>query len=132
MATLLSDDLVVETLTALPGWSGDSRALTRELHLPGNLDAELRRQIAVDATAMGHQPTVVDLPDGTLFRLSTDEVGGVSELDVALASHISDLAHRLQASEPGVDAVRSADDVIEVSAPMEQVEAPVTRLVLPR
>jgi pterin-4a-carbinolamine dehydratase len=81
MATLLSDDLVVETLTALPGWSGDSRALTRELHLPGNLDAELRRQIAVDATAMGHQPTVVDLPDGTLFRLSTDEVGGVSELD---------------------------------------------------
>ena len=132
MATLLSDDLIVETLTALPGWTGDGRALTRELHLPATVDAELRRQIAVDADAMGHHPIVEDLPNGPLFRLTTESVGGVTELDVMLASHISDLAHRLAAAEPGVDAVRAEDDVIDVSAPTEHADAPMTRLVLPR
>jgi len=113
MPTLLTDDLVTETLAALPGWTGDASALVRDLHLPAKVDAELRRQVEVDAHAMGHLPTVEDLADGTRFRLSTDEVGGVSELDVMLASHISDLAHRLNDAEPGIDAVRGDDiDVV--------------------
>ena len=108
--TLLDAPLVEETLHALPGWYGDQTELRREVHLPHRLDEQLRRQVDTDAAAMGHAPSVERLPDGTRFVLRTDEVGGVSELDVALASHISDLAHRLRASEPGVEAVR-ADEV---------------------
>lgn len=113
MPTLLTDELIAETLTALPGWTSDGTGLVRDLHLPADVNAELRRQVAVDADAMGHQPSVEDLTDGTRFRLSTDSVGGISELDVTMASHISDLAHRLMATEPGIHAVR--DDEIEVA-----------------
>jgi 4a-hydroxytetrahydrobiopterin dehydratase len=117
MPTLLTDDLIAETLTALPGWTSDGTRLVRELHLPAKVDAELRRQVAVDGHAMGHLPTVEDLAEGTRFCLSTEEVGGVSELDVTMASHISDLAHRLNDSEPGIDAVR--DDDVEVPVTVE-------------
>lgn len=116
MPTLLTDELVTDSLASLPGWSGDSRALVREVHLSSEVDAELRRQVAVDAQAMGHVPTVEDLGNGTRFVLSTAEVGGVSELDVTLAAHISDLAHRLSEAEPGVDAVRQDDVDVAVTA----------------
>ena len=119
MPTLLTDDLIAETLAALPGWTGDATALVRDLHLPAEVNTELRRQVDVDAHSMGHLPTVEDIDGGTRFRLSTEEVGGVTELDVMLASHISDLAHRLNDSEPGIDAVR--DDDVEVPV---NVEAP--------
>lgn len=112
--TLLDAPLVEETLRALPGWHGDQSMIWREVHLPLHLDAELRRQVDVDADAMGHAPDVQHSAGVTRFALSTREVGGVSELDVALASHISDLAHRLRPSEPGVQAVRK--DEVELVA----------------
>jgi len=110
--TLLDAPLVEETLHALPGWSGDQAELHREVPLPHRLDEQLREQVDLDATAMGHLPEVERLADGTRFVLRTEEVGGVSELDIALASHISDIAHRLRPSEPGVHARR--DDEVDV------------------
>lgn len=116
MPTLLTDDLITETLAALPGWTGDATALVREVHLPAESNTELRRQVDVDAHSMGHLPAVEDIDGGTRFRLTTQEVGGVSELDVMLASHISDLTHRLSASEPGIDAVRQGDVDVHVGS----------------
>jgi hypothetical protein len=103
------------------------------VHLPHRLDELLRHQVDVDAAAMGHRPDVEHVDGGTLFRLRTDEVGGVSELDVALAAHISDLAHRLRDSEPGVEAVREDDpdvvvgesDALELRTQPEKVRAQV-------
>lgn len=121
MPTLLEAPLVDQTLKALPGWQGDQRTIWREVHLPQDLAATLRRQVETDASAMGHDPEIQDVPGGTRFALTTHEVGGVSELDVALAAHISDLAHRLTPDEPGVDAVRAddAEVVIEDSRAQE-------------
>jgi 4a-hydroxytetrahydrobiopterin dehydratase len=127
MPTLLAAPLVDETLEALPGWNQGEGEIWREILLPDELDAVLRHQVEVDATAMNHAPDMIRVPGGTRFSLRTHEVGGVSELDVALASHISDLAHRLtQAApdvpdEPGVEAVRQddADIVIGSTDPME-------------
>ena len=113
MATLLSAPLIDETLQALPGWHGDETEIWREVHLPQRLDEVLRHQVDVDANAMGHLPDVQNVEGGSRFALHTPEVGGVSELDIAFASHISDIAHRLQESEPGVDAVR--DDEVELT-----------------
>jgi len=114
MATLLDDELVRDTLQSLPGWEGDHRQISRELHLPPKQDAELRRLVEEDAEAMDHHPEVQRVKGGTKFVLSTHSEGGVTELDVALASRISDLAHRLVPAEPGVDAVR--EDEPEVVA----------------
>jgi 4a-hydroxytetrahydrobiopterin dehydratase len=110
--TLLDEPLVDDTLQSLPGWSGDRHTLWREFHLPPRLDEELRSRVDVDATAMGHPADVERVDGGTRFVLTTPEVGGVTELDVALASHISDLAHELSEREPGVEAVR--DDEVDV------------------
>lgn len=112
MPTLLDETLIADTLESLPGWQGDTSRLWRELKMDADKDRELRRQIEVDATAMGHSPRY---EDGRIV-LTTEEAGGVTELDVMLASHISDLMHRLEHDEPGVEAVRD-DEVVAVIRP---------------
>jgi 4a-hydroxytetrahydrobiopterin dehydratase len=106
MATLLDEPLLQETLEALPGWTGDRTHISRDVHLPPAKDAALRAQVEQDADAMDHHPEVTRVDGGTRFVLSTHSEGGVTELDVALASRISDIAHRLSPKEPGVEAVR--------------------------
>lgn len=112
MATLLDETIIADTLESLPGWQGDSSRLWRELHLEPDTLAELRRQIEVDAGAMAHAPTF----EGDTVVLTTPEQGGVTELDVMMASHISDLVHRLVNSEPGVEALRD-DEVVAIIRP---------------
>ena len=114
MATLLNETLIADTLASLPGWEGDITRLWRQLHVDPETLRELQRQVEVDAGAMGHRPTF----DGTTVVLTTPESGGVTELDVMMASHISDLVHRLAHDEPGVDAVRR-DAVVAVIRPAE-------------
>ncbi len=115
MPTLLDDALLSETLHSLPGWQGGPQAIWRDVHLTRKQDAELRRQIATDAGAMGHGPVIEDRGGGvTRYVLTTEVGGGVTELDIVLASHISDLVHRLAETEPGVHAVRAGDPVVIV------------------
>ena len=129
--TLLDEPLVDDTLQSLPGWSGDRYTLWREVHLPPSQDEELRRLVDVDSAAMGHSVEMEPLDGGTRFVLTTHDVGGVTELDVALAAHISDLAHRLSPREPGVEAVRDDDvdvvvgdsDALELNTQPEKVRA---------
>ncbi|MCW2598805.1 MAG: putative pterin-4-alpha-carbinolamine dehydratase [Frankiales bacterium] len=128
MPTVLDDALLSDTLQSLPGWEGDQQAIWRDVHLDDEQDAELRRQIETDSGAMHHPPQIEDRGDGTTrILLRTAEAGGVTEVDIALASHISDLAHRLKGSEPGVNAVRPGDSVIIYRAADDElplVEAP--------
>jgi 4a-hydroxytetrahydrobiopterin dehydratase len=131
--TLLDEPLVDDTLQSLPGWNGDQHTLWREVRLPPRLDDELRRMVDVDSAAMGHDVDIERVEGGTRYVLTTHDVGGVSELDVALAAHISDLAHRLSQREPGVDAVRDDEvdvvvgesDALELSTQPEKVRAQV-------
>ena len=106
MPTLLQASLLTDTLQSLPGWQGGPDKIWRDVHLTPEQDAELRRQVAVDSTSMHHEPVVEEHDGATRFVLRTDSEGGVTELDITLASHISDLVHRLSADEPGVDAHR--------------------------
>jgi 4a-hydroxytetrahydrobiopterin dehydratase len=118
MATLLERPLIEDTLKSLPGWHAGDDEIWRDVKLPKDLDAELRREVESDSEAMGHSVSIERTKQGTRFTLTTHDVGGVSELDVVLASRISDVAHRLSeqtpdADEPGVTAVRQGDlDVI--------------------
>lgn len=118
MATLLERPLLDDTLKSLPGWNVGDGEIWRDVRLPKELDAELRREVEADGEAMGHAVAIERSKQGTRFTLTTHDVGGVSELDVVLASRISDVAHRLSeqtpdADEPGVTAVRQDElDVV--------------------
>ncbi len=113
MPTLLDETLIADTLESLPGWHGDSSRLWREVDLDDTQLAELRRQVAVDAEAMGHTPTF----EGNRVVLTTPDAGGVTELDVVMASHVSDLVHRISNAEPGVEAQRDDETLVVFRAP---------------
>ena len=102
MATLLDDRLVTDAMHNLDEWSGDARAISRTVRVD-DVDA-LLAAVAESANAMNHHPDIARDGDAVTFTLSTHSEGGVTELDIALASHIDDLvlaANHLQRDAGG-------------------------------
>jgi 4a-hydroxytetrahydrobiopterin dehydratase len=117
VATLLDDALVADSLTALEGWTGDRSRISRTVRLPAEQDARLRALVAETADAMDHHPVLEDDADGTRYVLWTHSEGGVTELDVALASRINDLLNRMTGDPSPSSAPRSdAPDVVAHAA----------------
>jgi 4a-hydroxytetrahydrobiopterin dehydratase len=89
MATLLDDSLVADALTNLDDWSGDKDRISRTVHVD-DPDA-LLAAVMEAADSMDHHPQVQRDSNGVTFVLWTHSAGGVTELDIALASRINDL-----------------------------------------
>jgi 4a-hydroxytetrahydrobiopterin dehydratase len=89
MATLLDDRLVTDALQGLEEWSGDHERISRSLSVD-DPDA-LLAAVAEAADALDHHPEVQRDGDRLTFVLWTHSQGGVTELDIALASRIDDL-----------------------------------------
>jgi 4a-hydroxytetrahydrobiopterin dehydratase len=89
MATLLDDRLVADAMTNLDQWSGDAQRISRTVRVP-DADA-LLAAVAEAADTLDHHPVVEREGDGVTFVLWTHSLGGVTELDIALASRIDDL-----------------------------------------
>lgn len=100
MPTLLDEHLVADSLTALTDWSGDTSRIARTVALPPDQIEELVAEVAVAADALDHHPVVDRESSSATFTLWTHSEGGVTELDIALASRIDDLV--LKASGEGV------------------------------
>lgn len=89
MRDLLGPDVLADALVARPDWSGDTGAIRRTAELPG-----FRAAIAVvDAVAeaaeeLDHHPDIDIRWRRLAFTLSTHSVGGVTDLDLALADRI--------------------------------------------
>jgi len=92
MPTRLPEPLLSDAMTRLPAWSGDPDGI----HGRFTLDADHRRRLAADITELAdrteHPIAVEQLADGLEVSLVTGEVDGVSEVDIALATRITDLA----------------------------------------
>jgi 4a-hydroxytetrahydrobiopterin dehydratase len=88
----LSPDELAAALLELPLWSGDGEGIRRSVQLPGFPDAVAALvRIAFVAEQLDHHPDV-DLRWRTLhLTLVTHSVGGVTELDIALARRIDAL-----------------------------------------
>jgi 4a-hydroxytetrahydrobiopterin dehydratase len=102
MATLLDDRLVTDAMSNLDEWSGDSQRIVRTVEVD-DPDA-LLAAVAESADAMDHHPEVSREGNSVTFTLWTHSEGGVTELDIALASHIDDLilaAKRVQRDASG-------------------------------
>src|SRR5437763_406674 len=89
MATLLDDRLVTDAMTNLDEWSGDAQRISRTVRID-DVDG-LVAAVSEAADAMDHHPEIKRDDGGVTFTLWTHSAGGVTELDIALASRIDDL-----------------------------------------
>lgn len=100
MATLLDADIIQDALTNLPDWSGDQQALSRTAELTDEQDTEVRRRVTVITDAMNHHADIGRSGQQNSFTVSTHSKGGVTNLDVALASQIDSVIRRVTGQPP--------------------------------
>src|SRR5438270_13719269 len=89
MAELLTDDEAQTALAHLTSWSRDGDAITRTAELPSFPAAiAVVNRVAEVAESENHHPDI-DIRWRTLtFRCSTHSAGGLTALDVTLATEI--------------------------------------------
>jgi 4a-hydroxytetrahydrobiopterin dehydratase len=99
--TALTPQLVDSSLAALTDWSGDTSQIHRTIRLDSPAQViDLIELVDVSAQSLNHQPVVERDGTAVTFTLSTHDVGGVSEVDISLASRINNLAGRLVGAPP--------------------------------
>ncbi|WNV82373.1 4a-hydroxytetrahydrobiopterin dehydratase [Umezawaea sp. Da 62-37] len=96
MAELMTDDQVTEALRALPSWSAQENALMRIVELKSFAEAiQVVNRVAEIAENNDHHPDI-DIRWRTLtFRVSTHSKGGVTALDIGLATEIDGVVEAL-------------------------------------
>ncbi|HVE98024.1 MAG TPA: 4a-hydroxytetrahydrobiopterin dehydratase [Mycobacteriales bacterium] len=113
MPTALTPHLVDSSLAALSDWTGDTSAIRRTIRLDTQQQVvDLIGAVQVSSGSLQHEPTVERDGTAVTFTLSTEELGGVSEIDIALAAHIDNLAGRLVGAPPtpGPTSASASDD----------------------
>lgn len=89
MATLLDDRLVADALHGLEEWTGSHDRISRTATVE-DTDA-LLAAVGEAADSLDHHPEIARDGNAVTFTLWTHSAGGVTELDIALASRIDDL-----------------------------------------
>jgi 4a-hydroxytetrahydrobiopterin dehydratase len=91
MVDRLDDTLVADALVGLPAWSGDSTSISRSVTIDGAGAEELVGQVNETAEAMDHHPDVTLDRGKVTISLTTESAGGVTVVDITMASVIEDL-----------------------------------------
>lgn len=94
MADVLSRELIDDALNGLQGWSTDGTQLTRDVELDDAQHAQVERAVDEVQTAMNHHADVARQGGTTRFVLSTHSAGGLTPLDVTLASEIDNAVRK--------------------------------------
>lgn len=100
MATLLEPHIVRDALHRLEGWTYDNDRLTRTVSLEERQRATVEGKVGEVADAMDHHPTVSHDGERLTFAVWTHSAGGVTELDIALASVIDDAVRHATGAPP--------------------------------
>jgi 4a-hydroxytetrahydrobiopterin dehydratase len=98
MARLLNADERSEKLQLFPNWvlDGDGRAITRRISFADFVTAfGFMAQVAIEAEKLNHHPEWSNVYRHVDIRLTTHDLGGLSDLDFALAQRIEAIAVRL-------------------------------------
>jgi 4a-hydroxytetrahydrobiopterin dehydratase len=82
---------LLDALTRLTGWSGDDQMIRCEYAVDDVGREQLTADIVELAATTHHSILVTDTPAGVGVTLATDDVDGVSEVDIAVASRLNDL-----------------------------------------
>jgi 4a-hydroxytetrahydrobiopterin dehydratase len=85
----LEDDEVDRVLRTLDGWQRDGDALVRELTFPSFRDAiDFVVRVADLAEEVDHHPELTNVYDRVTVRLSSHDVGAITDRDADLARAI--------------------------------------------
>ncbi|TNC29646.1 4a-hydroxytetrahydrobiopterin dehydratase [Amycolatopsis alkalitolerans] len=96
MAKLLSDEEVAEALTRLPHWKREGDALARTVELASFPQAiQVVNRVAEIAESEDHHPDIDIRWRNLTFRLSTHSAGGLTEMDVSMATEIDGVVDQL-------------------------------------
>lgn len=95
MATLLDDAALRQALATLPGWhcAADGKTITRQLKF-ANFRAAFgfMTEVAIEAEKLDHHPEWSNVYRTVDIRLTTHDAGGLTALDIELASRIDAIA----------------------------------------
>ena len=85
----LTDSEISDRLTKLPGWTLDGNALYRKFEFSGFPQAfAFMTAVALHAQRMDHHPDWSNVYNKVEIRLSSHDVGGISDRDFRLANLI--------------------------------------------
>jgi 4a-hydroxytetrahydrobiopterin dehydratase len=92
----LTDEELAAALQGLSEWDGDAAVIHRTVAAPDFLAAlAIVQEVGLAAEAANHHPDIDIRWRKVTFALSTHDVGGkVSELDVAMAKTIDEVARK--------------------------------------
>jgi 4a-hydroxytetrahydrobiopterin dehydratase len=89
----LTDHQIAEKLKALPGWAHEGKEITRVFAFDSFMEGiEFVEDVAEAAEEADHHPDIDIRYTKIKVALSSHDVGGITDRDFRLASHISELA----------------------------------------
>ena len=89
---LLKDDELRELIAKIPGWEINSEFIKREFNFSNFIEAfSFMTKIALICEKYNHHPNWENVYSKLVVKLSTHDLGGISNLDQALASEINDI-----------------------------------------
>ena len=92
-AAILSTDALNAALTELPGWSVERGKLHRQFQFKSFVEAfGFMSSAALVAESMGHHPEWFNVYNRVTVDLTTHDAGGITEMDLALARRMNELA----------------------------------------
>jgi 4a-hydroxytetrahydrobiopterin dehydratase len=95
MPTVLSPDALKTALSDLPDWSVQDNKLHRQFRFQSFVDAfGFMSSVALVAESMGHHPEWFNVYNRVTVDLTTHDAGGITELDLALARRMDQLAQQ--------------------------------------
>ena len=93
MSELLDDDDLTAALKKCPEWEYEKNAITRTVEFEEFMDAiDFVNDLAEIADEAQHYPDILIRHTKVTLRLTTDDEGGVTNLDIELAQRVDNLA----------------------------------------
>ena len=87
---LLQDRELKELISKIPGWEVQSKYIKREFNFQNFIEAfSFMTKIALICEKYNHHPNWENVYSKVVIKLSTHDLGGISNLDEKLASEIN-------------------------------------------
>ncbi len=92
MSELLEDDDLTNALKKCPEWDYEKKSITRIVEFEEFMDAiDFVNDLAEIAEEAQHHPDITIKHTKITLKLTTEDAGGVTELDIELAQRVDNL-----------------------------------------
>ena len=89
---LLQKDELIKLVEVIPGWKINSNNIEREFNFRNFIEAfSFMTKIALICEKHNHHPNLENVYSKVIIKLSTHDLGGITNLDQIIASEINEL-----------------------------------------